>query len=191
MLYIKRQKKKKRRQYVEAITFHTNELRREREREGSVPANPLISSQTGNWSDGDRLNGLSPLKQRRKNDLPRYNRLLSSRLSSRVGCAELSCIALRRCAYSCLGRRKRRGRRSRRRKRRCGKSVEKARGGAKKTLERRRRGDGGRERRKERYNLLCCQYVAHNDRLLDFSDTPIIVATDLSRSSLAWITWQW
>lgn len=157
-------------------------------REGEVPANPLISSQSGNWSDGDRLNGLSPLKQRRKNDLPRYNRLLSSRLSSRVGCAGLCCIALRRCTYSWLGRR-------RRRKRRCGKSVENARGGAKRTLEGRRRGDGGRgrrrRRRKERYNLLCCQYVAHNDRLLDFSDTPIIVATDLSRSSLAWITWQW
>lgn len=34
-------------------------------------------------------------------------------------------------------------------------------------------------------NLLCCQYVAHNDRLLDFSDTAIIVAADLGRSSLA------
>lgn len=46
---------------------------------------------------------------------------------------------------------------------------------------------GGRERED---NLLCCQYVAHNDRLLDFSDTAIIVAADLDRSSLAWITWQ-
>lgn len=34
-------------------------------------------------------------------------------------------------------------------------------------------------------NLLCCQYVAHNDRLLDFSDMAIIVAADLDRSSLA------
>jgi len=34
-------------------------------------------------------------------------------------------------------------------------------------------------------NLLCCQYVAHNDRLRDFSDTAIIVADDLARSSLA------
>lgn len=34
-------------------------------------------------------------------------------------------------------------------------------------------------------NLLCCQYVAHNDRLFDFSDTTIIVAADLDRSSLA------
>lgn len=75
---------------------------RERER-GPYPAKPLISSQAGNWSDGDRLNGLSPLKQRRKNDLPRYNRLLSSRLSSRVGCAWLSCIALRRRYVHWLG----------------------------------------------------------------------------------------
>lgn len=44
-------------------------------------------------------------------------------------------------------------------------------------------GRGGEEGGKD--NLLCCQYVAHNDRLLDFSDTAIIVATDLSRSSLA------
>lgn len=41
---------------------------------------------------------------------------------------------------------------------------------------------GGRKRED---NLLCCQYVAHNDRLLDFSDTTIIVAADLDRSSLA------
>lgn len=43
-------------------------------------------------------------------------------------------------------------------------------------------GAGG-EKRED--NLLCCQYVAHNDRLLDFSDTTIIVAADLDRSSLA------
>lgn len=36
-----------------------------------------------------------------------------------------------------------------------------------------------------RDNLLYCQYVAHNDRLLDFSDMAIIVAADLDRSSLA------
>jgi len=41
----------------------------------------------------------------------------------------------------------------------------------------------GREKRED--NLLCCQYVAHNDRLLDFSDMAIIVAADLDRSSLA------
>lgn len=44
-------------------------------------------------------------------------------------------------------------------------------------------GGAGGEKRED--NLLCCQYVAHNDRLLDFSDTTIIIAADLDRSSLA------
>lgn len=51
--------------------------------------------------------------------------------------------------------------------------------------ERARTSEGRREAGEGKDNLLCCQYVAHNDRLLDFSDTAIIVATDLSRSSLA------
>lgn len=44
--------------------------------------------------------------------------------------------------------------------------------------------EGARGEKRED-NLLCCQYVAHNDRLLDFSDTTIIAAADLDRSSLA------
>lgn len=52
--------------------------------------------------------------------------------------------------------------------------------GQSETVRRKRRGEGGEED-----NLLCCQYVAHNDRLLDFSDTAIIAAADLGRSSLA------
>lgn len=44
---------------------------------------------------------------------------------------------------------------------------------------------GGKREREREDNLLCCQYVAHNDRLLDFSDMAIIVAADLDRSSLA------
>lgn len=64
-----------------------------------------------------------------------------------------------------------------------GKSLENAR--MSKSEQERARTDERREEGEGKDNLLCCQYVAHNDRLLDFSDMAIIVATDLSRSSLA------